>query len=400
MTFTEQYSRLFASVAVISATSLFATTSNALEPLSYTQGPLQVIPQISTQVGYDDNIYATETAEKSSTKVILNPSVQFKAEQGLNEYSVNYDIVRGSYQDSSADNYTDHELSGRAYFDFNIRNRLELLAGYLKTHEERGSGLNQGTNATSNDVPIEYHVNSAQATYEFGGKEAKGRIRLVAGVQDRQYDNFRTQTESKDRQKISTSATFYYRVMPKTSLLFEVSNEDIDYDLSTVTLDSNERKYLLGATWDATAKTSGTFKFGYAEKDFDSAAREDSDGLSWELAMRWSPKSYSVVDVATSKEAEETDGTGNYIDTTTLDLQWTHAWSDLWRTRVYYGVSNDEYVSSAREDDQLSYGVGVDYDMRRWLNFGVDYIYSERESNQANLNYEKNTVYFTVQGSL
>ena len=400
MTFTEKNTRCAVSVAVFSVTSLFASISYALEPLSYTSGPLQVIPQVGVQVGYDDNIYATETAEKSSTKVIFNPSVQLKAEQGLNEYSVYYEITNGTYQDSSADNYTDHELSGRAYFDFNIRNRLELLAGYLKTHEDRGSGLNQGTNATINDAPIEYSVGSLQGTYEFGGKEAKGRIKLVAGVQDREYDNFRSQTESKDRQKINTSATFYYRVMPKTSLLFEVSNEDIDYDLATVTLDSSERKYLLGATWDATAKTSGTLKFGYAEKNFDSAAREDADGISWELAMRWSPKSYSVIDVATSKEAEETDGTGNYIDTTSLDLQWTHAWSDIWRTRVYYGVSNDEYVASAREDDQLSYGVGVDYDMRRWLNFGVDYIYSERESNQANLDYEKNTVYLTVQGSL
>lgn len=372
----------------------------ALEPMSYTDGPLQVIPQVSAQLGYDDNIFATETNEVSSTKFILSPSVQLKAEKGLNEYSVNYQITDATYQDSSADNYTDHELSGRAYFDFNIRNRLELLAGYLKTHEDRGSGLNQGSNATANDVPVEYNVKSMQATYEFGGKEAKGRIKLVAGVQDREYDNFRAQTESKDRQTVKTSATFYYRVMPKTSLLFEVRNEDIDYDLTSVTLDSSERKYLLGAEWDATAKTSGTLKFGYSEKDFDSASRTDDDGLSWELAMRWSPKSYSVVDIATAKEAEETDGIGNYIDTTTFDIQWTHAWNDLLRTRIYYGLSEGDYVSSDRKDDQTSYGLGVDYDMKRWLNFGMDYVYSERDSNQADLDYEKNTLYLTVQGSL
>lgn len=400
MALTDKKSNIgFSSFAALAA-ALFGSAANALEPMSYTDGPLQVIPQVSAQLGYDDNIFATETNEVSSTKFILSPSVQLKAEKGLNEYSVNYQITNATYQDSSADNYTDHELSGRAYFDFNIRNRLELLAGYLKTHEDRGSGLNQGTNATSNAVPVEYHVNSMQATYEFGGKEAKGRIKLEAGVQDREYDNFRAQTESKDRQVVKTSATFYYRVMPKTSLLFEIRNEDIDYDLSTVTLDSNERKYLVGAEWDATAKTSGSLRFGYSEKDFDSAARTDDDGLSWELAMRWSPKSYSVVDISTAKEAEETDGTGNYIDTTTFDIQWTHAWSDLWRTRLYYGVSDDEYVSSTRKDDQTSYGLGVDYDMKRWLNFGLDYVHSERDSNQADLDYKKNTVYLTVQGSL
>ena len=279
------------SIAAAGVAASVSSNLYALEPMSYTDGPLQVIPQISAQAGYDDNIFSTETSEVSSTKFILTPSVQLKAEKGLNEYSVNYKISNATYQDSSADNYTDHELSGRAYFDFNIRNRLELLAGYLQTHEDRGSGLNQGNNATTNDKPVEYHVNSAQAAYEFGGKEAKGRIRVVAGVQDREYDNFRAQTESKDRRTVKTSATFYYRVMPKTSLLFEVRNEDIDYDLASVTLDSNERKYLLGAEWEATAKTSGSLRFGYSEKDFDSATRTDDDGLSWEMAMRWSPKS-------------------------------------------------------------------------------------------------------------
>ncbi|MDO6592942.1 outer membrane beta-barrel protein [Neptuniibacter sp. 1_MG-2023] len=398
MAFMEKNNLFYALVLV--PASFFTVAANAIEPMSYTDGPLQVIPQVSTRVGYDDNIFASESNEKSSTKVIISPSVQLKAEQGLNEYSVNYVLTQGNYQDSSADNYTDHQLSGRAFFDFNIRNRLELLAGYLDTHEDRGSGLNQGLNATINDVPIEYHVNSMQGAYEFGGKDAKGRIRFVAGVQDREYDNFRTQTEVKDRQTVNTSVTFYYRVMPKTSLLFEVRNKDIDYDLSTVSLDSSERKYLLGATWDATAKTSGTVKFGYAEKDFDSALREDDDGVSWELSMRWSPKSYSVLDISTDKKAEETDGTGNYIDMTSLDLQWTHAWTDLWRSRVYYGASNSDYVSSTREDDMISYGLGVDYDVRRWLNFGLDYVYSERDSNQANLDYERNTIFLTVQGSL
>lgn len=393
--------RTYFYISSISVTTvvLFSSAATALEPASITEGPIQVIPQLSTQFGYDDNIFSTETNEVSSTKLVLFPSVQLRAENGLDQYSVNYEVSNGVYQDSSADNYTDHELSGRAYFDFNIRNRLELLAGYLKTHEDRGSGLNQGSNATANDVPVEYHVNSMQATYEYGGKEAKGRIKLVFGIQDREYDNFRTQTEPRDRQSINTSATFYYRVMPKTSLLFEVRNQEIDYELPAATLDSSERKYLIGAEWDATAKTSGTIRLGYSEKDFDSSARADDDGLSWELAMRWAPKTYSVVDISTSKEAQETDGIGNYIDTTSFDIQWTHAWSDVWRSRIFYGVSDDEYVSSVRKDDQTLYGVGVDYDLKRWLSFGLDYVHSDRDSNSADLNYEKNTLYFTAQVS-
>nr|WP_067298200.1 outer membrane beta-barrel protein [Marinobacterium profundum] len=379
---------------------MLAGNAMALEPAAIDAGPIQFIPQMNVQVGYDDNIYSTENDSVDSVISVLNPSIQAILEKGLNVYSLNYALKQGIYGHGSADNYTDHDLSAQALLDFNIRNRMELLVRRLDTHENRGSGLNQGSAATANDAPIEYHVDTVSAKYAYGAETAKGIIEVAADLNDRKYDNFRSQTAVKDRQVANSSATFYYRVMPKTSLLFEVSKKDIDYDRSSVTLDSQESKYLVGATWDATAKTSGKLKFGYAEKNFDSASREDDEGISWELSMLWSPKTYSVVDIATSKVAEETDGTGNYIDSTSLDLQWTHSWSDVWRTRASFGASTKDYVSSDREDDLRSYGAGIDYDMRRWLSLGLDYAYTEQDSNQLDLDYEKNTVYLTAQISL
>jgi len=382
------------------AALVVSTNAAALEPAAVDAGPLQVIPQVNLQVGYDDNIYSTDTNRVDSVITVLNPSVQVVLEKDLDVYSLNYSVKQGIYDHGSADNYTDHDLTARAYLDFNIRNRLELLARYLKTHEDRGTGLNQGVNATANDAPLEYHVNTLSAKYGFGGLNAKGRIEVAAQIDDRKYDNFRSQTIAKDRQTVSTSATFYYRVMPKTSLLFEVSHEDIDYDLSSVTLDSTETEYLMGATWDATAKTTGIFKIGYAEKDFASASRDDDDGVSWELSMKWEPKTYSVVTFTTSKEEEETDGTGNYIDSTSWNLSWQHDWTSRVISRVSYGQSDDEYVTSTREDENTNYGMGVTYKMRRWLDLGVDYSYIDRDSNVANTDYDKNIIYFTVQGSL
>lgn len=399
MNISRRKSALFPLV-LLPATLLVSTNLMAIEPASFDAGPLQVIPQINAQIGHDDNIYSTETNTVDSMITVINPSVQLLLEKGLDVYSLNYAIKRGLYEYDSADNYTDHDISAQAALDFNIRNRLELLARYLKTHEDRGTGLNQGGAATANNAPVEYHVNTLSAKYSFGGLEAKGRIEVAAQLDDRTYDNFRTQTEGKDRQTVSASTTFYYRVMPKTSLLFEVNYEDIDYDLATVTLDSTETEYLMGATWNATAKTSGTVKFGYAQKDFDSAAREDDDGLSWELAMEWAPKTYSVVSFVTSKEEEETDGTGNYIDTTNWNLGWQHAWSDVLSSRVSYGQSESEYVTSTRKDDSTNYGVGVTYKMRRWLDLGLDYNYSDRDSNVAGTDYDKNAIYLTLQGSL
>jgi len=382
------------------ASAILASPAFALEPAPAKVGPLQVIPQVNLQVGHDDNIYSTDSNEVDSIITVVNPSVQAILEKGLDVYSLNYAIKHGSYEHDSADNYTDHDLSAQAYLDFNIRNRLELLARYLKTHEDRGTGLNQGSNATANDAPVEYDVTTLSAKYSFGAQDAKGRIEVAAELNDREYSNFRSQTAVKDRENSKVTGTFYYRVMPKTSLLFEVEHEDIDYDLSSVTLDSTETEYLFGATWEATAKTTGIFKVGYAEKDFDSASREDDDGISWELAVNWAPKTYSIVSFVTSKEEEETDGTGNYIDTTSWNLGWEHDWGNRIISRVGYGQSDSDYVSSSRSDESENYGVGVTYQLQRWLDLGLDYSYTDRASNQSGLDYEKNAIYFTVQGSL
>jgi hypothetical protein len=389
-----------ASLMLLPAVTVVSPNLMAIEPAAVDAGPLQVIPQINVQVGHDDNIYSTETNKVDSVITVINPSVQLVLEKDLDVYSLNYAVKQGIYEHDSADNYTDHDLTAQARLDFNIRNRLELLARYLKTHEDRGTGLNQGSAATANPEPVEYHENTLSAKYSFGGLEAKGRIDVTGQLVDREYDNFRSQTEGKDRQTASASATFYYRVMPKTSLLFEVNYEDIDYDLATITLDSVETEYLLGATWEATAKTTGIVKVGYAEKDFSSAARDDDDGLSWELSMQWAPKTYSVVTFVTSKEEEETDGTGNYIDTTSWSLNWQHDWNDKVISRASYGQSDSDYVSSTRKDESTNYGLGVTYKMRRWLDLGLDYNYSDRDSNIADTDYDKNAVYLSLQGSL
>ncbi len=57
--------------------------------------------------------------------------------------------------------------------------------------------------------------------------------------------------------------------MPKTSLLLEARHTELDYKYTASQLDSEELRYYIGATWDATAATSGTIKVGPVEKKFD-----------------------------------------------------------------------------------------------------------------------------------
>src|SRR3954471_8271796 len=99
----------------------------------------------------------------------------------------------------------------------------------------------------------------------------------------------------------------------------------VDYKLNTSTQSSTETRYQIGAKWEATAKTSGIVKFGMLEKKFNSSGRTDFSGSSWDAAVRWSPLTYSVWDLYSSKVTNESTGTGDFLLTQTYGVNWNHA---------------------------------------------------------------------------
>ncbi|MBN1007672.1 outer membrane beta-barrel protein [Amphritea pacifica] len=396
--------RTLASILTPSALILSTPAFAAIEPAGIDAGAISIVPMVTVQTGYDDNFFSTSANEQDETITVLSPSVQLIAEDGLNAYRLAYQINHGIHQNSSADNYTDHALSADAHLEFSQRSILDLKAAYNKGHEARGTGLSAtGGIATSIDAPLEYDTQVLSFNYVYGAQDATGRLQFYGEHLDREYQNFRSITEGRDDTEVTLGAVFYYQVMPKTSLLFEARNKDIDYDVDPAnSLDSNAWKYLVGATWEGTAKTTGTIKLGITEKDFDSASRKDFTGGSWEAAIRWAPRTYSVVDVSTSRNAAEANGNGDFIDTKSYNINWNHAWTDIVSTDAGIGLINETYEGAAdgRKDDTTTLNLGLNYDMRRWLTFALNYQYSDTDSNLANTDYSKNIVMLTVNASL
>ncbi len=383
-----------ATPALIASSPAFS----AIEPAAINAGPVSIVPMVTVQTGYDDNFFSTSSNEQDETITVISPSIQVLAEKGMNAYRLAYQISEGIHQNSSTDNYTDHNLSADAHLEFSQRSMLDLKAAYAKGHEARGtSDLSKSVSA-----PLEYDVQTLGFTYNYGAKEATGRIELYGNHLEREYQNFRAVTAGKDDTEVTLGAIFYYKIMPKTSLLFEARNKDVDYDNDpAISLDSDSWKYLVGATWEGTAKTSGTVKVGVIEKDFDAASRKDLSTSTWEASIRWAPRTYSVVDISTGQDLAETDGTGNAIDTKTYNINWNHAWTDIISTDLGLSFMNEAYEgNSNREDDTSSVKVGLNYDMRRWLTFGVNYSYTDVESNVVGEDYTKNLVMLTVNASL
>lgn len=389
------YVALFASSITAQA---FAT-----EPASVPVGNLALTPTVDVTTGYTDNLFDAVSDEKSTWSSTVRPSVNIQGTKGGLTAGVNASLEHGVYYSSRADDYTDKAASAYATLELDSRKKLELLAEYMKLHDARSdSGSGDALSTDQISKASRYTVKNMGATFVYGTAQSAGQIIIKGLISDKEYDNFRQFTASKDRQTKSVSSTFFYRVAPKTRMLIEGRYKDIDYDLGTVTLDSDITKVLVGVEWDATAKTSGLAKLGYARKDFDSDARDDFSGSSWEVGVTWAPRTYSTFDLSTSREAEESSGAADYIDTTNWTLGWSHEWTDVVSSRVSYTMMNEDYVGdpSGTDDDTDTFMVGLSYDMRRWLTLGVDVAHESFDSNQLDANYDTNKVIFKVQGSL
>lgn len=383
------------------AAAIVSTNALALEPATIKVGVFDVVPAVGIDQRYDDNIFSQASDEEDSWVTVIKPAVSATADFGSVEVELAYQHTAGYYDNSSDDNFNDNRLEANLSWELNHRNQLDLKAIYNDSHEDRGTGFSEGVGAGGIDEPDTFEETTVDAKYTYGGDTSRGRLVLNLANYSKDFTNHRDLTRGRDRDDFKTGATFLWRVGGKTDVLAEVRRTDIDYvsdpaDVVGVfdTLDSVATKYLLGVTWEATAKTQGSIKVGQAKKDFDDSDRDDFSGTSWEVGVQWAPKTYSVLSLNTAREDRETNGTGNFIDAETFGLGWEHNWTDRFSSNVYYNLEQETYEDDAagREDDLTSYGVRFDYEMRRWLELGVSAVYSERDSNLNGFDFERNQV--------
>ena len=334
----DSYRQNFFTLLILSCFGI-ASNLNAQESASDEHSTIE--PSIDIELRHDDNIFQSATDEQSSLITTLSPGLLGIIVLSKHRFELQYVGEFAAYAQSSADNYDDHDFRAAANLELGRRSLLDLTGSYEDAHENRGSGLTEGLDPGSGpvlDQPDEYNQTQFGGRFTYGATGTKGRLVFAAGRRRLEYKNNRDRTEFFDYDDTYGSATFYFRVMPSTSLLLDVrANEFIIMSTAVLqpSLESTEYRYLLGATWDVTGKTTGTVKFGYVEKKYDDNARRKFSDASWEVDIRWSPRSYSHFDFATSRyPSEVTSLSGDVIDNTKYSIAWSHDWSPRVMTRL------------------------------------------------------------------
>ena len=368
----------------------------ALDPQSVKLGDgMTFTPTLEVSERYEDNFRAVNENEESSWITSITPTFLLGAEGRKSAYRLQYSAAADIFHSSHDDDNTDHHLTGDAAYEFNSRNRLNLNAGYHRV-EETAAQSTESRRAQEND---KYSTANIGGVYSFGAQTARTQLDFGANYQELRYHNGNGLNADKERDTTALAGTAYYRLAPKTRALVELRHTDYDY-VSNDRLNSYNVALLTGLTWDATAKTSGTVKLGSERKYFDSSELDDNSGSMWEVGVKWMPRTYSTFNLQTRRALDEGDDGASAIQSQSTTLSWKHEWMTRLSSDVSYTYTDNDYQDVDRDDQLSVFGVGLTYEMRRWLDIGIGYKYAENDSSLDSESYERNIYSISVTASL
>ncbi len=360
-------------------------------------GNFNVFPTLGLSYGYDDNVsyLFDESRAISSNFFVFSPGIRVEAEGEKVSFLGQYDYSKTSFNSDSRYNFDRQQLLLKLGYFVSNRSQLEGSVEYIDGSDRIGTGNQQGGLIDLNLDPDRWHSVGFGGKWHYGGVGAKGALDFDLGYIDRQYDNNAQFTATRNRQARYFGVTYSHKISPKTSLLAQFKRTKIDYDIAS--LDNKETRFMFGAQWQATGKTSARALVGYLTKDFDEAQHDDFSGLAIETGLTWSPRSYSIFDLSLTRETDETNGNGSYVLRNTADLGWTHFWKDRFSTTANIGISDETYKGSQRNDDLSFYGVSAKYQFSDWMVSGLGYRHSDRNSSINEFEYKDNSLLFTLE---
>ena len=225
---------------------------------------------------------------------------------------------------------------------------------------------------------------------------------MVDYKDDPQYDQF-------DRDDYTIAGTFFYRIMPKTSLLGEV---DYVHGRATtnpafaVDRDSDGWRFWLGVKGDLTAKTTILLKLGWEWKDYENPARKTGTDSSPKATLSGSTASLRRSGSSAVAQTSSRRSRGRTTTSATYGgVEVRHFLSErlIVRVRALGGVNHyPEDVlarradSADRNDVFFEAGVSLKYQMRRWLAFELGYNFLNLNSNFNEFDYTDNRIKASV----
>ncbi len=370
-----------------------------LDALGIRAGSFLIFPKLEVVERFDDNIFATERDADADFITDIIPSVEVESDWTNHFLKLGAQADIGRYAFNSGEDYEDA--------GFNAQGRLDILrstyvygeGAYTIQHEDRGD-----PDDVAGAEPTEFD------TYEIllGGYHEFNRLNFTIEGATRNLDfddadasaggvPFTINNDDRDRDVYGASGRVGYQIQDQYEAFVWGGYNTTDYDDAVddqgVNRDSDGYEVRLGTAIDLTGLVIGELFVGYLEKDFDQSDQSDIEGVVGGINLFWSPTELTGVDLQFTRGAGETtvlNSSGTLSETVAVSVDHELLRNILLNFRSTYNHS--EFKGSGRQDDTITAGVGVEYDINRNFFVHTRYQWLFRESSADNADYLQNVV--------
>ena len=357
-------------------------------------GKLKVVPGLTVQELYDDNIYlGNGKTEPEESDWITHLMPGFGLNYSLQErgsLSLGYEGDLAYYSDNDDNDWQTHK--GMFNLAYQAPGGLIVDIDNIYTDAEDPYGNDAQyklgvpkTERWNNDL-------KANIGYDFGN-----RFKITASYNSykQDYDLERDYTQDYDVNEVG--AGFQMRLLPKTWGFVRYHFGKRDYFTHPAGTGSNESndsdfdwlRVNAGLTWDTGARMIGELNLGYQWKDYDNEfdastppqRYEDKDTwiASTQVAFRVTPTKTVALSI-TRALRESGSNTNEYFEDTGIGINLQQVIRTKFTLTVGGAYSQNNY-NRPRQDDNYDANLGLDYRIRDWLRAGVGYKYRKKDSN-------------------
>lgn len=329
----------------------------------------------------EDNVLRNELAINDES-LTLAPKITYNINTGKQVFSFKYLGNYRAFNQYDDLNYNNHQFSSDARLV--LTDRLSISANAFFEKDIESVNTTYSSQILTDFTQIDTRGVSGSVTY--GNYSSTGQLVLSAGSSSIEYNNNEQSFRNVDVNNLS--ATFYYRVAPKTRLLLSAISTNHDYDFDSNDNDQSSKTFFarVGAEWDLTAQTTGRVEVGYFDKNMNSSLLNDIDGLSYLINLDWKPIPFTSINIQGSRSTKESSiiGSNAYINTK-LHLGLLYDLTE--RTSFKAGLTSENAELQTRDDKILITSLGIKHSLRDWLSLEAFYHHNKRDSDISSYDF-------------
>ena len=349
----------------------------------------KLTPFLTERAEYESNVFQAPSHAKDDVIIKTIPGLVLELPLGPHRIDLGMRAEFLNFVDMSKQDATHFFLLGKAALNFPGGLSAALKEDFAYTTDPPGTELTGRIRSTTN-------VLAPSVEYALARRFAIGTDYNWTHV------NFDlASANGLDRNEHTWGLTGFWKVAPKTDLLANLSYGFKEFDHQSQR-DVDRFVGVVGVRGEITPRLTSTFRVGYEDREPRDSDRTPYRGLVASGDWVWTPTNRTRISLVTERFVAESLFATNFwylANMVTLSAEQRFTPKLTASARLFGGTN--EYPDKAskvngrqawRDDEIAGIGLGIDYQIQRWLGIGADYTHTRRNSNFDNFDFKNDIV--------